>query len=341
MKQITLKCLNLCSWDFQPLDQCSISSLPCLQCLKPCCVCSDLWSSFTLPHVLLFSQSLFIDQCLSTLTVPKMASDLYSGHKSISFQGCVIQIFILHVLSGSQMVLVITMALDQYVAICKPLHYLTVMSPQMCILLLSGVWSIGLIHCAVQLAFVVHLHFCGPNEINSCRFPQFIKFAYIDTCSMRFMVTANDSFISTGTFFLMIISYIFILVTVWTCSSGGLSKVLYTLSTHITVVVLSLDHTSLFTCGHIPQCQWINFLPFWTLWFYPSSILTSIHWGTRLWRWQWGNCDAFCKHYCKHKCLKYYTILRQFIVISSTAQKTLVYSMLMTNNLIIDLIIYL
>nr|XP_060475673.1 olfactory receptor 4F6-like [Panthera onca] len=109
------------------------------------------------PMYFLLANLSFIDLCFSTLTVPKMIHNLYSGYKTISFQGCVIQIFALHVLGGSEMVLLIAMALDRYVAICKPLHYLTIMSPQMCILLLSGAWVIGLIHAVVQVAFVVHL----------------------------------------------------------------------------------------------------------------------------------------------------------------------------------------
>ncbi|XP_069856133.1 olfactory receptor 4F15-like [Dipodomys merriami] len=182
----------------------------------------------------------FIDLCLSTLTVPKMISDLYSGHNTISFQGCVTQMFLLHVLGGSEMVLLIAMAVDRYVAICKPLHYLRIMSPRMCNSLLFGVWVIGLIHSVIQLAFVVHLPFCGPNEIDSfyCDLPWFIKLACKDTYKMEFLVTANSGLISLGTFFLLLLSYTFILFTVWKSSSGGLHKALSTLSAHITVVVL-------------------------------------------------------------------------------------------------------
>ncbi|XP_020009391.1 olfactory receptor 4F15-like [Castor canadensis] len=192
------------------------------------------------PMYFLLGNLSFIDLCLSTLTVPKMISDLYSGKNTISFQGCVMQIFVLHVLGGSEMVLLIAMAVDRYVAICKPLHYLTIMSPWMCILLPSGAWVIGLIHSVAQLAFVVHLPFCGPNVIDSfyCDLPWFIKLACIDTYNMEFMVTANSGFISLGTFFLLIVSYTSILFTVWKRSSGGLSKALSTLSAHITVVVL-------------------------------------------------------------------------------------------------------
>ncbi|KAM6202966.1 olfactory receptor 4F15-like [Rhynchocyon petersi] len=192
------------------------------------------------PMYFLLANLSFIDLCLSTVTVPKMISDLYSGKNTISSQECVIQIFVLHILGGSEMVLLIAMALDRYVAICKPLHYLTIMNLQMCIWLLVGAWVIGLIHSVIQQAFVVHLHFCGPNEIDSfyCDLPRFIKLACVHTYKVEFMVTANSGFISLGTFILLIFSYIFILFTVWKHSSNGLSKALSTLSAHITVVVL-------------------------------------------------------------------------------------------------------
>ncbi|XP_076982836.1 olfactory receptor 4F6-like [Tamandua tetradactyla] len=192
------------------------------------------------PMYFLLANLSFIDLCFSTLAVPKMISKLYSGHRTISFQGCVLQIFVFHVLGGSEIVLLIAMALDHYVAICKPLHYLTIMSPRMCILLLSGAWLIGQIHSMAQLAFDVHLPFCGPNEIDSfyCDLPWFIKFAFTETYALEFMVTAKSGFISMDTFFLLIISYIFILLSVWKCSSAGFSKAFSTLSAHITIVVL-------------------------------------------------------------------------------------------------------
>ncbi|XP_004698898.1 olfactory receptor 4F15-like [Echinops telfairi] len=192
------------------------------------------------PMYFLLANLSFMDLCLSTLTVPKMVSDLYSGQNTISFLGCVIQIFVLHVLGGCEMVLLTAMALDRYVAICKPLHYLTIMSPRMCILLLVSAWVIGLIHSVTQLAFVVHLPFCGPNEIDSfyCDLPRFIKLGCMDTYRLEFIITANSGFISMGTFFLLIVSYISILITVWKRSSGGLSKALSTLSAHISVVFL-------------------------------------------------------------------------------------------------------
>ncbi|XP_075387008.1 olfactory receptor 4F3/4F16/4F29-like [Tenrec ecaudatus] len=191
------------------------------------------------PMYFLLANLSFIDLGVSSVISPKMIYDVFRKYKVISFGGCVAQIFFLHIIVGVEMVLLTAMAFDRYVAICKPLHYLTIMSPKVCILLLCAAWILGLIHALIQLVFVIKLPFCGPNVLDSfyCDLPQLIKLACIDTHRLEFMVLANNGFISVASFFILIISYIFILFTVWKHSSG-LSKALSTLSTHIMVVIL-------------------------------------------------------------------------------------------------------
>ncbi|XP_045865397.1 olfactory receptor 4F3/4F16/4F29-like [Meles meles] len=192
------------------------------------------------PMYFLLANLSFIDLGVSSVISPKMIYDLFRKHKVISFGGCITQIFFLHVIGGVEMVLLIAMAFDRYVAICKPLHYLSIMNRKMCILLLVAAWVIGLTHSAIQLVFVIKLPFCGPNLLDSfyCDFPRFLKLACTDTYSLEFMVTANSGFISLGSFFILIISYSFILITVRKHSSRGSSKALSTLSTHVMVVIL-------------------------------------------------------------------------------------------------------
>nr|XP_015106549.1 LOW QUALITY PROTEIN: olfactory receptor 4F3/4F16/4F29-like [Vicugna pacos] len=192
------------------------------------------------PMYFLLANLSFIDLGVSSVTSPKMIYDLFRKHKVISFSGCITQIFFIHVIGGVEVVLLIAMAFDRYVAICKPLHYLTIMSPRMCIFFLVAAWMVGLVHSTVQLVFVVNLPFCGPNVLDSfyCDLPRFIKLACVDTHQLESMVTANSGFISIGSFFTLIISYIVIILTVQKRSSGGSSKALSTLSAHITVVVL-------------------------------------------------------------------------------------------------------
>uniref|UniRef100_G1TZR1 Olfactory receptor n=1 Tax=Oryctolagus cuniculus TaxID=9986 RepID=G1TZR1_RABIT len=190
-------------------------------------------------YVLLANLSL-MDVGLSSTTVPRIISDIFSDCKVISFRSCMIQMFFIHVMGGVEMLLLIAMAYDRYTAICKPLYYLTIMNPKMCVLLIVTAWVIGVIHAVSQFVFVINLPFCGPNNVGSfyCDFPRVIKLACMDTYRLEFVVTANSGFISMGTFFLLIVSYIFILVTVRQNSSNDLSKAFFTLSAHITAVVL-------------------------------------------------------------------------------------------------------
>ncbi|XP_051039688.1 olfactory receptor 4F6-like [Phodopus roborovskii] len=192
------------------------------------------------PMYFLLANLSFLDLIFCSSTAPKMIYDLLRRHKTISFGGCITQIFFIHAVGGTEMLLLIAMAFDRYVAICRPLHYLTIMSPQKCILFLVVSWIIGFIHSVTQLIFVVDLPFCGPNELDSffCDLPRFIKLACVDTYTLGFMVTANSGFISVASFLILIMSCIFILMTVQKKSLGSLSKALSTLSAHVMVVIL-------------------------------------------------------------------------------------------------------
>ena len=117
-------------------------------------------------------------------------------------------------------------------------------------------------HSLIQLAFVVNLPFCGPNVLDSfyCDLPRFIKLACINTYQLEFMVTANSGFISVGSFFILIISYIVIIITVQKHSSSGSSKALSTLSAHISVVFLFFGPLIFFYTWPSPSTHLDKFL---------------------------------------------------------------------------------
>ncbi|XP_003791720.1 olfactory receptor 4F15-like [Otolemur garnettii] len=214
------------------------------------------------PMYFLLANLSFLDLGVCSIAAPKMICDLFRKRKAISFGVCVTQIFFIHAIGGTEMVLLIAMAFDRYVAICKPLHYLTIMSPRMCILILAAAWILGLIHSVAQLAFVIDLPFCGPNVLDSfyCDLPQLIKLACTQTKRLEFMVTANSGLISVGSFFVLIVSYIFILVSVRKHSPGGLSKALSTLSAYVTVVVLFFGPLIFFYTWPFPSSHLDKFL---------------------------------------------------------------------------------
>ncbi|XP_010375336.2 olfactory receptor 4K1 [Rhinopithecus roxellana] len=192
------------------------------------------------PMYFLLSNLSFIDICQSNFATPKMLVDFFVEHKTISFEGCMAQIFLLHSFVGSEMVLLVAMAYDRFIAICKPLHYSTIMNQRLCIIFVSISWAVGILHSVSHLAFTVDLPFCGPNEVDSffCDLPLVIELACMDTYEMEIMTLTNSGLISLSCFLALIISYMIILISVRHRSSSGSSKALSTLTAHITVVIL-------------------------------------------------------------------------------------------------------
>ena len=137
------------------------------------------------------------------------------------------------------MVILVSMAYDCYVAICKPLHYTTIMSRLVCIILVLISWCVGFIHTTSQLAFTVNLPFCGPNQVDSffCDLPLVTKLACIDTYVVSLLIVADSGFLSLSSFLLLAVSYTVILIAVRNHSSASMAKARSTLTAHITVVL--------------------------------------------------------------------------------------------------------
>ena len=81
------------------------------------------------PMYFLLTNLFIIDMSLASFATPKMITDYLSGHKTISFDGCITQIFFLHLFTGTEIILLMAMSFDRYIAICKPLHYVSIISP--------------------------------------------------------------------------------------------------------------------------------------------------------------------------------------------------------------------
>lgn len=192
------------------------------------------------PMYFLLANLSFIDICVASFATPKMIADFLVERKVISFDACLAQIFFVHLFTGSEMVILVSMAYDRYVAICKPLHYMTIMSRRVCIALVLFSWFVGFIHTTSQLAFTVNLPFCGPNQVDSffCDLPLVTKLACIDTYVVSLLIVADSGFLSMSSFLLLVVSYTVILITVRNRSSASMKKARSTLTAHITVVIL-------------------------------------------------------------------------------------------------------
>nr|XP_014337796.1 PREDICTED: putative olfactory receptor 4A4 isoform X1 [Bos mutus] len=182
----------------------------------------------------------FMDAIYSTTVTPNMIIDLVYGRKTISFQACMTQLFIWHFFGGADIFLLVVMAYDRYVAICKPLHYLTIMNKRVCVLLLLLTWIGGFLHGIFHPLFVYNLPFCGPNIIDHfmCDMYPLLKLACTDTQVTVITVLTNDGAICVIIFSLLLISYGVILCSLKNHGQVGRRKALSTCGSHITVVVL-------------------------------------------------------------------------------------------------------
>ncbi|XP_008831346.1 olfactory receptor 4C15-like [Nannospalax galili] len=181
-----------------------------------------------------------LDACTTSAVTPKMIIDYFYERKTISFECCMTQLFALHFFPGAEVIVLAAMAYDRYVAICKPLHYSSIMNRRLCGTLVGVAWAGGFLHAIIQIIFILQLPFCGPSIIDHfvCDLFPLLKLACTDTQIFVIVVFANSGSICIIIFSLLLVSYGVILYTLRAHSSEGRLKALSTCGSHITVMLL-------------------------------------------------------------------------------------------------------
>ncbi|XP_062952793.1 putative olfactory receptor 2B8 [Cynocephalus volans] len=183
----------------------------------------------------------FLDLCYTTSIVPQLLVNLGGADKSISYGGCVVQLYISLGLGSTECVLLGVMAFDRYAAVCRPLHYTVIMHPRLCALMASASWVIGFANSLLQTVLIFLLPLCGRNKLDHflCEVPPLLKLACVDT-------TRNESeLFFVGVLILLIpvtlimFSYSRIVRAVLRMkSAAGQRKAFETCGSHLTVVSL-------------------------------------------------------------------------------------------------------
>lgn len=198
-------------------------------------------SSLHTPMYFFLSNLSFLDLCFSSVTVPKLLEDLLSEEKTISVEGCLTQVFFVFITAGTEAFLLSVMAYDRYAAICRPLHYSTLMSPLVCMLLLAACWVLTSLAALLHTLLMAKLSFCAGNTIHHffCDVVPLLQLSCSDTSTNQVALFTVGSMILTGPLSLIILSYARIIPTILGVPSAlGRQKAFSTCGSHLTVVFL-------------------------------------------------------------------------------------------------------
>ncbi|NXK13101.1 OL154 protein, partial [Herpetotheres cachinnans] len=190
----------------------------------------------------------FVDLCSSTVITPKMLVDFISEKKGIAYAGCVAQVFIFDLFGLTECFLLATMAYDRYVAICHPLVYRLVMSPECCFQLVIGSYLVGLANGMGQTIGMSSLSFCGSTVIDLffCDISPLIALSTADTTLSHIILRTSASLFGVSSILVVLVSYTAIISTILSISSTeGKRKAFSTCSSHLTTVSIFYG-TSLF-----------------------------------------------------------------------------------------------
>ncbi|XP_045855674.1 olfactory receptor 56-like [Meles meles] len=219
------------------------------------------------PMYFLLSQLALMDLTLISITVPKMATDFFSGKRSISQMACGTQIFFFLTLGIAECILITLMAFDRYVAICSPLRYTLIMSQKVCLQMAFISWAGGALISLMHTVYAMHFPICGSREISHflCEVMAILKLACEDISAYEKAVVMTSIVVLLIPLSFILSSYALIFLAVLCMNSvEGRNKALATCSSHLTVVSLYFGPAMLVymrpTSYHSPKLDQVLFM---------------------------------------------------------------------------------
>ncbi|XP_055971463.1 olfactory receptor 6C2-like [Sorex fumeus] len=184
----------------------------------------------------------FLEVSFTTVCIPKFLYSLSTGDNTISYNACASQLFFVFLFGATEFFLLAAMSYDRYVAICKPLHYMTIMNNRVCTILVSTCWVSGLLVILPPLSIGLELEFCDSDLVDhfSCDASPVIKISCSDTWLIEQMVIIVAIFALIITLLCVILSYACIIRTILKFPSVQQKKKAFsTCSSHMIVVSIS------------------------------------------------------------------------------------------------------
>ncbi|XP_049739411.1 olfactory receptor 6C4 [Elephas maximus indicus] len=184
----------------------------------------------------------FLEISFTSIFIPRFLTSMATGNKVISFAGCLTQYFFAIFLGATEFYLLASMSYDRYVAICKPLHYLTIMSSRVCIQLVFCSWLGGFLAILPPIILMSQVDFCVANILNHyyCDYGPLMELACSDTNVLELMVILLAVVTLVVTLVLVTLSYTYIIRTILRIPSAQQrTKAFSTCSSHMIVISLS------------------------------------------------------------------------------------------------------
>ncbi|XP_064141304.1 olfactory receptor 6C70-like [Loxodonta africana] len=184
----------------------------------------------------------FLEISFTTACIPRFLITILSKEKTISYNGCAFQMFF-YIFSGvTEFFLLAAVSYDRYVAICKPLHYTSIVSSRLCHQLVLSSWVTAFLVIFPPLTLGLNLDFCASNIIDHfiCDISPVLQLSCLDTHLLELigLLTALMSLIVT--LLLVIISYSYIIKTILKFPSAQQKKKAFsTCSSHMIVVSIT------------------------------------------------------------------------------------------------------
>ncbi|XP_067159264.1 olfactory receptor 14C36-like, partial [Apteryx mantelli] len=174
-------------------------------------------------------------------TVPKSMANSLRDTRAISYSGCAAQVFLLFFLLGGEYCLLTVMAYDRYVAICKPLHYGTLMSTRACVKMTAAAWGSSFLYSVLHTANTFSIPLCQGNTVDQffCEVPQILKLSCSDSYLREVGLLVVSGCLIFGCFIFIVLSYVQIFTAVLRIpSEQGRHKAFSTCLPHLAVVSL-------------------------------------------------------------------------------------------------------
>ncbi|XP_071668920.1 olfactory receptor 14J1-like [Patagioenas fasciata] len=194
-------------------------------------------------YFFLLSLTLLDLGCITT-TVPKSMANYLWDTRAISYAGCAAQLFLFFFLASAEFYLLTVMSYDRYVAICKPLHYGTLLGSRACVHMAAAAWATGFLSGLLHTANTFSLPLCKGNALGQffCEIPQILKLS----CSHSYLRETGFLVVSVwlgfGCFVFIVVSYVQIFRAVLRIpSEQGRHKTFSTCLPHLAVVSLFIS----------------------------------------------------------------------------------------------------